>query len=390
MHLKYDDKTYTKHSGSLAATSQWICGEEAIELKNNGSNSYSFREGVYASNTCSFDAGAKITTLTRTVDCSGTIIDATNYINIEEFVNTINEITLIKFANLSAENGYAGGGTGSYTLKYSDGRYFYIDLKENLGSSKLFNGTLTADLQVFTTTPIFTINGFELTTSKTISANGEELTLRKIFKSSQYTSANSAYAGTKLLGVFDDSKLSGKLDENGVVADSTLKDKLATWVTGLDSSNYTITITKVAGFTKMEEATTGSFKGDYQLYSIKYSSGSATLYNVQAEFYAIGSSTGDITVVDYATNSLNPDSFYVEYVENDGTTKPTVTINAIATYKMENGSWNKVSTQKTFTCPFKLKDGATSNSSTFTTRMQKDETTGLTINIEWQIPDNWE
>jgi len=352
---------YTFAEGAMGGTSRWINGNNAIELINKeaGTNAYSYRTGTYNPSDKTFTIDGDLSDLTRIATTSNNTVISSDYTSIKDFVDSINQIKSISFTNLSAENGFAGSGDEkNYTLKYDYGRYtFYIDLAEGLDDGKLFNNSLTTDLKVKTeTTSIFSIDNFELTTSNVISEKSFTY-LSTIFTESQYGLANKNFVGHKLIGVFDNSTADVKSQVYNWIKTNNVNTTI--------NANCVMGITEVEGFEKITSLSTNNTVGaEYMLYQIEYSIGSeSVLYNVTAKYYAIGSSTGNITLVDYASHSLNPDYFYVEY-DSSLEDAQSLGYRPISKYTMdEYGKWNKDDTigneiQHTNSCIYENAEGS--------------------------------
>ena len=317
------------------------------------------------------------TEVTRTVvnKTEGKTLIKADYANIQEFVATLNEIQNIKFTGLSEEKGYAGTGTEkSYTLEFVN-NIFYIDLSEGLGTdNKLFNNKLIANLEVCTQSTIFSIPNFELTTDTTISAKDSK-PLSTIYSLGQLGEANDSFAGTPIIGVFDYTD-----------AEGAQKDKMKEWINISSGAILTADVVQdielVGEFVAIDNA---SVSGEHKLYQISYSYGVGTLYNVQETFYAIGTSTGNITLVDYATHSIYPNYFYVQY---NGTDTLRFNESVVVTYSMgEDGKFVKTPKDS---ISYEISNTSGVESSTTLVRKETTYTEyGLTFTIVWQVPDNW-
>ena len=378
MNLVFGSETYKYISGSISGTSEWHYSEtNKIQLKRGANaNTYTYQKVAWGDSFAT-DAGTEVT---RTVvnKIEGKTLIKVDYANIQEFVATLNEIQNIKFTGLSEENGYAGTGTEkSYTLKFENkNNIFYIDLSEGLGTdNKLFNNKLIANLEVCTQSTIFSIPNFELTTDTTISAKDSK-PLSTIYSLGQLGEANDSFAGTPIIGVFDYTD-----------AEGAQKDKMKEWINISSGAILTADVVQdielVGEFVAIDNA---SVSGEHKLYQISYSYGVGTLYNVQETFYAIGTSTGNITLVDYATHSIYPNYFYVQY---NGTDTLRFNESVVVTYSMgEDGKFIKTPKLNANSYAISKPDGVESS----TTLVRKETTYteyGLTVTIVWQVPDNW-
>ena len=380
MNLVFGSETYEYISGSISGTSEWHYSEtNKIQLKRGANaNTYTYQK-VALKGSFATDAGIEVT---RTVvnKSEGKTLIKVDYANIQEFVATLNEITNIKFTGLSEENGYAGTGTEkSYTLKFAND-IFYIDLSEGLGTdNKLFNNKLIANLEVCTQSTIFSIPNFELTTDKTISAKDSK-PLSTIYSLGQLGEANDSFAGTPIIGVF-----------NYSVDKSAQKTEMKEWINISSGAILTAGVVQdiilVGEFVAIDNA---SVSGKHELYQIIYSYGVEKLYNVQETFYAIGTSTGNITLVDYATHSIYPNYFYVQY---NGTNTLTFNESVVVTYSMDDGKFIKTPKLNANSYAISEPEGVVSS----TTLVRKETTyyvelsdkSILKFTIVWQVPDNW-
>lgn len=233
--------------------------------------------------------------------------------SIDEFVTFINNISTIRFSNFN-ENGLAAesneNGYVEIELSYiGDGR-FGILLYDGTNAPLKFNNQLTADLSVISNSGESEVTisaysngeGFRLFGSTELRANTTDITLGSIFLASE------------LYSVESDFTLSDGMTEQII----GVGNPTSSWIHlyNYSTKNYN-SIT--SGNIDPGESPLATFRvGDvndencpkYYLYQATFSSTSGNLYNLQASFYYIQTSTGNEKIVTMDYSSTFQSYFY--------------------------------------------------------------------------------
>ena len=219
--------------------------------------------------------------------------------SIDEFATFINNISTIRFSNFN-ENGLAAesneNGYVEIELSYiGDGR-FGILLYNGTNAPLKFNNQLTADLSVISNSGESEVTisaysngeGFRLYGDSELRANTTDITLGSIFLASELSSVESDFT------------LSDGMTEQiiGVVANGGRPQQ--SWVSGdASATSYKKVATFIVGDVNDENCT------EYYLYQATYETSDTanTLYNLQASFYYIQTSTenAEIVTMDYSS-----------------------------------------------------------------------------------------
>ncbi len=238
--------------------------------------------------------------VTKSSVTNNNTIFSSSFNNINEFANFINDIKYIQLSNVTGfanENAYD---IVYYKLIHFDDGVWGINLLDPYSDSSfennitltakiLFNGELIAKLEIVQTNSKITINeyssnntnGFRLYGNTQITPIGNGFTLSEMFNLNEI---NSQYANYKVIGIF-----------SGESVDTS-------WVNS--ATSY-----------KINDAISGAIlNSDYTLYSITYTGESTTsIYNAQATYYAIKTSSSDITSIVKVNYTTSPSYFNVEY-----------------------------------------------------------------------------
>lgn len=227
--------------------------------------------------------------------------------SIDEFATFINNISTIRFSNFN-ENGLAAesneNGYVEIELSYiGDGR-FGILLYNGSNAPLKFNNQLTADLSVIsnsgesevTISAYSNDEGFRLYGDSELRANTTDITLGSIFLASELFSVESGFTLSdgmteQIIGVVAGGS---KLEDPGLVAANT------NWISS--SSVNIMNSTHIATF-KVNNL-------EYYLNLVTFNSSLGDLYNLQASFYYIVTSTENAKIVTMDYSSTFQSYFY--------------------------------------------------------------------------------
>lgn len=226
--------------------------------------------------------------------------------SIDEFATFINNINTIRFSNFN-ENGLAAesneNGYVEIELSYiGDGR-FGILLYDGTNAPLKFNNQLTADLSVIsnsgesevTISAYLNDEGFRLYGNSKLEAKTTDITLGSIFLASE------------LYSVESDFTLSDGMTEQIIGVAKNGGRPQQSWVSGSASAtSYKKVATFIVGDVNDENCT------EYYLYQATYETSDTadTLYNLQASFYYIQTSTENAKIVTMDYSSTFQSYFY--------------------------------------------------------------------------------
>ena len=219
--------------------------------------------------------------------------------SIDEFATFINNISTIRFSNFN-ENGLAAesneNGYVEIELSYiGDGR-FGILLYDGTNAPLKFNNQLTADLSVISNSGESEVTisaysngeGFRLYGNSKLEAKTTDITLGSIFLASELSSVENNFT------------LSDGMTEQIIGVAKNGGRPQQSWVSGSASAtSYKKVATFIVGDVNDENCT------EYYLYQATYETSDTadTLYNLQASFYYIQTSTenAEIVTMDYSS-----------------------------------------------------------------------------------------
>ena len=226
--------------------------------------------------------------------------------SIDEFATFINNINTIRFSNFN-ENGLAAesneNGYVEIELSYiGDGR-FGILLYDGTNAPLKFNNQLTADLSVISNSGESEVTisaysngeGFRLYGNSKLEAKTTDITLGSIFLASELSSVESDFT------------LSDGMTEQIIGVAKNGGRPQQSWVSGSASAtSYKKVATFIVGDVNDENCT------EYYLYQATYETSDTadTLYNLQADFYYIVTSTENAKIVTMDYSSTFQSYFY--------------------------------------------------------------------------------
>ena len=227
--------------------------------------------------------------------------------SIVEFATFINNISTIRFSNFN-ENGLAAesneNGYVEIELSYiGDGR-FGILLYNGTNAPLKFNNQLTADLSVISNSGESEVTisaysngeGFRLYGDSELRANTTDITLGSIFLASELFSVESGFTLSE--GMTE--QIIGVVAGDGKLEDPTLVAAGTNWISSSGVSD--INRTHIATF---------NVNGvEYYLNLVTFRSSIGDLYNLQADFYYIVTSTENAKIVTMDYSSTFQSYFY--------------------------------------------------------------------------------
>ena len=234
------------------------------------------------------------------------VFSADGFSNIEYFLTVINQVENVRLSNMTGC--VIDSKELLYTFKFdSDSQSFYIKLDEK---GTLFTNTLEATLGIYSSGKDIYSADIVVKPENAISALNS-IELGKIFSGTQLGKNASSLdsEGVKLntlpiIGVFNNSSIVT------TVADGWIKFEDTNGDGELDPNEKSGVCTEIVEVSEFNEITHDSMIGNYKLYEVYYEvtsnntlyslTSNNTLYSLTAKYYAIGSSTGNITLVDYA------------------------------------------------------------------------------------------
>ena len=233
--------------------------------------------------------------------------------SIDEFVTFINNISTIRFSNFN-ENGLAAesneNGYVEIELSYiGDGR-FGILLYDGTNAPLKFNNQLTADLSVIsnsgesevTISAYSNSEGFRLFGSTELRAKTTDITLGSIFLASELYSVENNFT------------LSDGMTEQIIGVGSPTSSWIHLYNYSTKNYNSITSVNIDPGESPLATFRVGDVNDEncpeYYLYQATFSSTSGNLYNLQASFYYIQTSTGNAEIVTMDYSSTFQSYFY--------------------------------------------------------------------------------
>jgi len=355
---------------------------------------------VYENGKYKFNNGSETTKVL--VQGGDEVMFKSSFNDIIKYYDSTNRITSVRFSNMV---GFAGDSslTEIYfkTTLNEDGT-MSIDLSSyyktascdgDSETDKLFNNTLTATVSLCSGSDIiYSYTGFTLTQNGTITSANTLKRLDDIFTTGQLGKA-SAYGDKEIIGVFN------KAD---IVVDKIGEDKIgnyASWVKVGDSVGTNENISEITA-TYVCEISHGSIHNSIYnpisgysvgLYKLTYSGNNTAtaVYDVQQEFYAIGTSDGKLTLIDYATRTANTTYFSVNYNYDPKIETQEFTVDMVKTYSMENGVLTaKGKTPTTKTIGNNELISYKQNNPTKTIYECTYKVDGMDLVVRWKLPED--